>query len=93
MVNKLKTKYADILEIEDMDKITKISQIREPQKALFRSHINYLISSLEETEPENIEELRQKFIQYNIDMDTQSALKFKAVYPELVDFYEKYSNI
>jgi len=93
LVNKLKTKYADILGIEDMDKITKISQIREPQKALFRSHINYLIAALEEAEPENIEELRQKFIQYNIDMDTQSTLKFKSVYPELVDFYEKYSNI
>lgn len=55
-------------------------------------HIQSILNLLKEEEPQNIEELRAKFIQHNKNMDKISDLKFDQVYPELVTFYEKYNQ-
>lgn len=93
ITDNLKNKYADILtSTDDTDILDKTVNIRRGAKSL-ANHINSLISMLEEAEPDNIEELRKKFINYNVTMDKISTVKFKDVYPELLDFYEKYSRI
>jgi hypothetical protein len=48
---------------------------------------------LEETEPNDIEDLRHKFVEHNKQLDKVCDLKFKDMYPKLFDFYEKYSKI
>jgi len=58
-----------------------------------KNQIESLLVRLEETEPDNIEELRQKFVSYNIELDKISTTKFVDMYPELLNFYAKYSTI
>ena len=89
IVDKIRSKYIHILS----------SDSNGNETASFRSalgikkHIESLIVRLEESEPENIEELRKKFVKHNIDLDSVSELKFTDIYPELLNFYAKYSTI
>jgi hypothetical protein len=64
---------------------------RSPQG--IKKHIELLLVLLEESEPDNIEELRYKFIEHNTQLDKVCDLKFTDIYPKLFDFYEKYSKI
>ena len=75
------------------------NNINNNNTALFRAfdgiktHIESLLQILNEKEPEDIEILRRKFIQHNTELDTISEIKFAEIYPELFEFYEKYSTI
>lgn len=88
----LKHKYANILGNESNDITTQISRIRTFEFNLKR-HIESLLIQLGETEPSNIEDLRKQFIEYNDKMDSISGTSFKEMYPELLNFYAKYSTI
>jgi hypothetical protein len=55
-------------------------------------HINELISILQQPEPADIEQLRQKFTDYNRTMDQSTGLSFCRIFPSLVEFYEKYNQ-
>jgi len=89
IMDKIKSKYMYILSSD-----TNINEV-----ATFRSfkgikrHIESLLVRLNESEPDNIEDLRHKFVTYNRELDNVSELKFKDIYPELFDFYAKYSTI
>lgn len=89
IAHKIRSKYMHILS----------SNTNANEVAMFRSvggikrHIESLLVRLEETEPDNIEDLRQKFVTFNRDLDSVSELKFKDIYPELYDLYAKYSTI
>lgn len=87
----LSKKYSKILKITDNE--IDVRLIRHPGLQRMRIHIENIINFLDEEEPKNIEQLRAKFIQHNIKMDKFSKLKFSEIYPELVDFYEKYNKI
>lgn len=91
ITEKIKTKYTDILKIS-MDNIYP-SNLRTVGKNIIKKHIESVLTQLNEAEPDNIEELRRKFIEYNIQMDSVSDYKFLDFYPELIDLYEKYSTI
>lgn len=86
---KLKDKYAHILANEN--NFNDVANYRSPRG--IKRHIQSLIVLLEEKEPDNIEELRYKFIDHNTQLDIASELKFIEIYPKLFDFYEKYSKI
>ena len=87
--DKIRSKYMYILS----------NDINNNNTALFRAfdgiknHIESLLQILNEKEPEDIEILRKKFVQHNIELDTVSEMKFIDIYPELFEFYEKYSTI
>ena len=86
---KIRSKYIHILSIDNNGN----------DIAMFRSldgikrHIESLLIRLDETEPDNIEDLRYEFVRYNMELDKVNELKFLDVYPELYDFYAKYSTI
>jgi uncharacterized Fe-S cluster-containing radical SAM superfamily protein len=88
---KLETKYSDILSVNNTQFNT--ARIRLANKETFKKHIESLLVHLNEPEPENIEILRKQFIDYNTKMDRLGKNKFTDVYPELLDFYAKYSTI
>ena len=89
ITGKIRSKYTYILSSENNNN----------DVAMFRSfygikrHIETLLVMLDETEPENIEDLRQKFVKHNFELDRVSDLKFIDIYPELFEFYAKYSTI
>ena len=89
IVGKIRSKYIHILSADnkgnDVAMIRSISGIKR--------HIESLLVSLEEDEPDNIEELRQKFVRHNMELDKVSEFKFTDIYPELFEFYAKYSTI
>ena len=88
----LQHKYANILGNESNDITTQISRIRTFEFNLKR-HIESLLIQLNEPEPSNVEDLRKQFIKYNDKMDSVSGTSFKEMYPELLNFYAKYSTI
>ena len=92
LVTHLQHKYADILGNEPNDITTQISRIRTFDFNLKR-HIESLLIQLNEPEPSNVEDLRKQFIKYNDKMDNVSGTSFKEMYPELLNFYAKYSTI
>jgi organic radical activating enzyme len=55
-------------------------------------HINELISILQQPDPADIEQLRQKFTDYNRTLDQSTGLSFSCVFPGLAEFYEKYNQ-
>jgi sulfatase maturation enzyme AslB (radical SAM superfamily) len=84
----MNSRYNDILS-DDFSQTEVTANIRHGLKSV-KHNISALISLLEESEPNDVEQLRKKFIEYNIEMDKVSTLKFKDVYPSMFDFYEKY---
>jgi hypothetical protein len=88
IIKELYTRYSSILE-EDSSHLELTVRVRHEQKSVVQN-IRAVIRLLEEQEPNNIDELRKKFIEYNTEMDKISSLKFKDVYPSLLEFYEKY---
>jgi len=88
---KFKNKYASILE-QTENQTNYLNLVRHETKAI-ENHIKSIMILLEEKEPDDIEDLREKFIQHNKIFDKLSKLKFKDVYPDLVDFYAKYNRI
>lgn len=89
IANKLKSKYMHIL--SSSTDLNEVVHYRSPIG--IKKHIESLLVLLEETEPNNIEDLRHKFVEYNNQLDSVCDLKFKDTYPKLFDFYEKYSKI
>lgn len=89
ILNKLKIKYKDILNLQNNS--LAVSTVRQPTLEQMKIHIESLIILLEEKEPMNIEELRKQFINFNLQMDQVSNLRFVQVYPNLKEFYEKYN--
>lgn len=87
---KISVKYVDILNSTSVNQ--EVAVIHHPGLERMKTHIKSILKLLQEEEPENIEELRAKFIQHNKNMDKISELKFDEVYPELVSFYEKYNQ-
>jgi MoaA/NifB/PqqE/SkfB family radical SAM enzyme len=92
LVTYLQHKYANILGNGSNDITTQISRIRTFEFNLKR-HIESLLIQLNEPEPSNVEDLRKQFIEYNDKMDSVSGTSFKEMYPELLNFYAKYSTI
>lgn len=91
IVDKLKTKYADILSFDGGKNF--VSKFRVNDIRGFKYHIESIIIRLGEQEPDNIEDLRKQFVEYNNKLDSVTGQKFIDVYPELLNFYEKYSTI
>lgn len=89
IANKIRSKYTHIL--TSNSNFNEVAHYRSPEG--IKKHIESLLVLLEETEPDNIEELRYKFIEHNKQLDTVCNLKFTGIYPKLFDFYEKYSKI
>jgi uncharacterized Fe-S cluster-containing radical SAM superfamily protein len=85
---KIRSKYMYIL---SSDYVVNASAIRSEYG--IKNHIESLLIRLEEAEPDNIEDLRQKFVNHNISLDSISTTKFVDMYPELLNFYAKYSTI
>jgi len=89
IVGKIRSKYIDILSSDNNN--NDVAMFRS--KNGIKKHIESLLVMLDENEPDNIEDLRQQFVNHNRLLDSVSELKFKDVYPELFDFYAKYSTI
>jgi MoaA/NifB/PqqE/SkfB family radical SAM enzyme len=88
LVAKIKSKYMHILSTDDKFVASAVRSITG-----IKNHIESLLIRLEESEPDNIEELRQEFVNHNIGLDKVSITKFVDMYPELLNFYAKYSTI
>lgn len=92
LTEKYKTKYAYILSVNS-DDIVHSARIRTNDLNVYKKHIESILIQLNESEPDNIEDLRQKFISYNKNLDRFSKSKFIDNYPILKDFYAKYNTI
>jgi hypothetical protein len=57
------------------------------------SHIQMLITLLNESELSNIDNQRKQFVQYNRAFDQVSGINFVDLYPELKDFYDQYNTV
>jgi sulfatase maturation enzyme AslB (radical SAM superfamily) len=88
IVAKIRSKYMHILSSDE-----KISPSAIRSLHGIKNQIESLLVRLEEIEPDNIEELRQKFVSYNKELDKISTTKFVDMYPKLLNFYAKYSTI
>lgn len=88
----LKHKYAYILSI-DSDNILHSARIRTNDLSVYKKHIESILIQLNEPEPDNIEDLRKKFVEFNKKLDTLGKYKFVDIYPMLKEFYAKYSTI
>jgi len=91
IIDNLKAKYADILSYTGGDNF--LSKFRVNDIRGFKHHIESVIIRITEQEPNNIEDLRKQFIEYNNKLDSVTGQKFTDVYPELLSFYAKYSTI
>lgn len=89
LIERISTKYDYILSLSNKD--NSVARVRHPGHDRMKVHIESIISLLNEPEPDNIEELRRKFIQHNKLLDNVSEYKFTELYPELIDLYEKYN--
>ena len=89
IMDKIRSKYIHILSTESNRNETVLFRSADG----IRKHIESLLVRLEEPEPDNIDNLRQQFIKHNIELDRVSELKFADTYPELLNFYAKYSTI
>jgi hypothetical protein len=56
-----------------------------------QDHVKNIIKLLQEPEPENIDAIRQQFVNYNKIFD-QSSTRFIELYPDLELFYHEYSQ-
>lgn len=91
LIDKIKTKYANILSHEYSD--NPIARIRTNNLQGIKNHIEAILILLDEREPDNIEDLRHQFVEYNNKLDSVTEYKFTEIYPELLKFYAKYSTI
>lgn len=89
IVDKIRSKYMHILSSDN--NANEVAMFRA--SGGIKKHIESLLIMLNESEPGDIEELRQKFVKHNMELDKVSDLKFKDIYPELLNFYAKYSTI
>ena len=88
IANKIRSKYMHILSSDEKIDPSAVRSVNG-----IKNQIESLLVRLEESEPDNIEYLRQEFVRHNIDLDKVSELKFTEMYPELLNFYAKYSTI
>lgn len=84
----IRSKYMHILSSDEKISPSAIRSVHG-----IKNQIESLLVRLEESEPDNIEHLRQEFVRHNIELDKVSELKFTEMYPELLNFYAKYSTI
>lgn len=91
IINKFKTKYAHMLGVDAQLDVRNIRN-QEKLQSQISYHIQRIIDFLSEPEPDDIEDLRCKFVRYNQNFDRATATKFEQYYPDLLDFYEKYYN-
>lgn len=88
---KMKAKYANILSNSNSD--NPIARIRANSMEWIKNHIESILILINEKEPDNIEDLRRQFVEYNNKLDSVTEYKFTEIYPELLKFYAKYSTI
>lgn len=91
LTSKIRAKYADILSFTYYH--NPIARIRANDMQGLKKHIESVLIQINEQEPNNIEELRYQFVEYNNKMDSVSKFEFTKLYPELLNFYAKYSTI
>jgi MoaA/NifB/PqqE/SkfB family radical SAM enzyme len=95
VVNHLSNKYRFLLDNNvshtGPDAINNLRSADQHRKQL-TVHIKELISILQQPEPADIEQLRAKFAKYNRTLDQSTGLSFCRVFPDLVEFYEKYNQ-
>lgn len=85
---KIRSKYMHILSSDEKIDPSAVRSVNG-----IKNQIESLLVRLEESEPDNIEYLRQEFVRHNIELDKVSELKFTEMYPKLLNFYAKYSTI
>ena len=85
---KIRSKYMHILSSDEKIDPSAVRSVNG-----IKNQIESLLVRLEESEPDNIEYLRQEFVRHNIEFDKVSELKFTEMYPKLLNFYAKYSTI
>jgi hypothetical protein len=94
-VNHLRNKYRFLLDTgasnAGPETINNLRSADQYHKQL-TVHINELISILQQPDPADIEQLRQKFTDYNRTLDQSTGLSFSCVFPVLAEFYEKYNQ-
>ena len=88
IADKIRSKYMHILSSDEKIDPSAVRSVNG-----IKNQIESLLVRLEESEPDNIEYLRQEFVRHNIELDKVSKLKFTEMYPELLTFYAKYSTI
>ena len=95
VVNHLRNKYRFLLDTgasnAGPEAINNLRSADQYHKQL-TVHINELISILQQPDPADIEQLRQKFTNYNRTLDQSTGLSFSCVFPSLAEFYEKYNQ-
>ena len=89
----MRDKYTTILSMDSSSIIHQVAMTRSSTLISIKKEIESIIARLEEPEPDDVENLRKKFIDHNIQLDKFSELKFKEIYPKLIHFYEKYSSV
>lgn len=92
IVNKLNLKYSDFLSCHGGKFLIQEIRNQSHQKQQLAYHIQKIIRMLESPEPDNIDDLRRKFVAYNRKFDQVVGTSFQEHYPDLIDFYEKYNK-
>jgi sulfatase maturation enzyme AslB (radical SAM superfamily) len=92
IIEQFKHKYQDLLNTHSAGFDVKDVRNQYHHKRQISYHIEKLIKLLSMPEPDNIDHLRQQFIDYNTKFDTAVDKTFSHLYPELAQYYEKYRN-
>lgn len=92
LAQSIRNRYSDLL-TNNVDNTSSVTMIRTAETITIINHINEILSILEEQEPDDIETLRHKFVQHNLELDKAYEKTFNEFYPELFNFYEKYNKI
>jgi pyruvate-formate lyase-activating enzyme len=95
VVDHLLTKYRSLLDDNvsnaGPEAIKNLRSADQHRKQL-TVHIKELISILQQPEPDDVEQLRVKFANYNRILDQSTGLSFRRMFPDLIEFYEKYNQ-
>lgn len=89
----LQQRYRDLLKVsKDSTTNKKINLLRNTSQIQqqISVHIQSVLTLLNESEPENIAQLRKEFLEYNQKIDNVANQTFDQVYPELTQFFTNF---
>jgi len=94
IVDKLTIKYSKLL-AQHSDQFL-VHQVRNQHHAHQTQqtayHVKKIICLLQQSEPDNVEQLRYKFVEYNQQFDQVVGNRFHDYFVDLINFYEKYNR-
>lgn len=94
IVDKLSIKYSKLLTQHSDQFLVHLvrNQHHAHQTQQTAYHVKKIIRLLQQPEPENVEQLRCKFVNYNQQFDQVVGNRFHDYFVDLIDFYEKYNR-